>query len=333
MTTISPTSRQPKRLAWTTERLIHERSILLGMAIDSTTAHTYSSAANSYLTFCKLHALPIDPTPETLSYYVTFQSAHINPKSVESYLSGICNNLEPFFPDIRSHRASALVKRTLKGARRRHGRATVRKAPLTTSQLCSIADALHQSRDHDDMLFLSMVNTGFAGLLRLGEMAVSDSPKLRDSRKTILRTSLTWVDNEYEFLLPAHKADTTFEGNRVHIARIINAPDPQPLMARYTRSRDQLFPLHPQLWLRSNGTMPTRAWFLARLSDFCPREIAGQSMRAGGATALAEAGAPGELIRGAGRWSSDAFERYIRKNVIVLHALILGRSLHYSRGT
>ena len=63
----------------------------------------------------------------------------------------------------------------------------------------SIADALNHSRDHNNMLFLSMVNTGFAGLLRLGEMAVSDSPKLRDSRKTILRTSLTWVDNEYKF--------------------------------------------------------------------------------------------------------------------------------------
>ena len=60
MTSISPTSRQPVWLPWTTERFIYERSILLRMAIDSTTAHTYSSATNSYLTFCKLHMLPID---------------------------------------------------------------------------------------------------------------------------------------------------------------------------------------------------------------------------------------------------------------------------------
>ena len=143
-------SRQPVRLPWTTEQLIYECSILLGMAIDSTTAHTYSSATNSYLTFCKLHTLPIDPMPETLSYYVTFQSTHINPKSVESYLSGICNNLEPFFPDIRSNRAIALVKRTLKGTRRRHGRATIQKSPLTTTHLCTIANALHQSREHNE---------------------------------------------------------------------------------------------------------------------------------------------------------------------------------------
>src|SRR5882762_4671164 len=108
---ITASSKQPVRRAWTMDRLIYERSILLGMAIDSTTANTYSSATNSYLAFCKLHNFPIDPTPETLSYYITFQSSHINLKSVASYLAGICIHLEPFFPEIRSNRATALVKR------------------------------------------------------------------------------------------------------------------------------------------------------------------------------------------------------------------------------
>ena len=331
MISITHGSRQPVRQPWAMDRLIHERSILLGMAIDNSTANTYTSATNSYLTFCKLHGIPIEPTSETLSYYITFQSSHINPKSVESYLSGICSNLEPFFPEIRSNRDSALVKRTLRGALRRHGQPTKRKSPLTTNHLQSITTALAHSHDHDDLLFLTMLNSGFTGLLRLGELAVSDNPRLRDFRKVVLRSSFKWVNGNYEFLLPTHKSDTTFEGNRVHIARIMNAPDPKPIMETYLHSRDSLFPLHPQLWLRANGHSPSRSWFLRRLKKYCPPDIAGQSMRAGGATALAEAGAPGELIRGAGRWSSNAFERYIRKNIIVLHALILGRSLHYSR--
>ena len=331
MISITHGSRQPVRQPWAMDHLIHERSILLGMAIDNSTANTYTSATNSYLTFCKLHGIPIEPTSETLSYYITFQSSHINPKSVESYLSGICSNLEPFFPEIRSNRDSALVKRTLRGALRRHGQPTKRKSPLTTNHLQSITTALAHSHDHDDLLFLTMLNSGFTGLLRLGELAVSDNPRLRDFRKVVLRSSFKWVNSNYEFLLPTHKSDTTFEGNRVHIARIMNAPDPKPIMETYLHSRDSLFPLHPQLWLRANGHSPSRSWFLRRLKKYCPPDIAGQSMRAGGATALAEAGAPGELIRGAGRWSSNAFERYIRKNIIVLHALILGRSLHYSR--
>ena len=102
-------------------------------------------------------------------------------------------------------------------------------------------------------------------------------------------------------------------------------------MKCYLGSRDWLFPLHPQLWLWANGSSPTRSWFLQHLHQYLPAEIAGQSIRAGGATALAEAGAPTDLIRGTGRWSSNAFKRYIRKNVIVLHALILGCALHYSQ--
>ena len=172
------------------DHLIHKRSVLLGMAIDNSTATAYTSATNSYLSFCHLHNIPIDPTSETLSYYITFQSSHINLKSVESYLSGICNNLEPFFPDVRANRASTLVKRTLKGAFRRHGRPTKRKSPLTTTHLQLIATRLAGSRDHDDLLFLSMLNTGFAGLLRLGEMAVSDNPHLRDFQKVVLHNTL-----------------------------------------------------------------------------------------------------------------------------------------------
>ena len=77
--------------------------------------------------------------------------------------------------------------------------------------------------------------------------------------------------------------------------------------------------------------LPWHAWFLCQLKKYCSSDIAGQSMCVGGATALAQAGASAELIWGVGWWVSDAFERYIWKNVIVLHALILGHMLHYSQ--
>jgi hypothetical protein len=311
------------------ERLNHERSILLGMAIDHSTAGTYSSALNSYLTFCKLHNIPVDPTPETLSYYVAFQSSFINPKSVDSYLSGICNQLEPFYPNVRKNRLSVLVTRTLAGAKRRFGVPASRKAPLSVTNLQHVATDLLASPAHDNLLFEAQLNTGFTGLLRLGDLTFPDKLADRDYRKVTLRRSLEWLPNAFAFWLPAHKADTTFEGNRIVIKKIIDAPDPFPIMKGYIASRDRLFPLHAELWLLSNGSVPTRSWFIHRLRKYFPSDIAGQSLRAGGATALAEAGAPPELIKGAGRWSSASFERYIRKNPVVLHALILARSCHY----
>jgi len=102
-------------------------------------------------------------------------------------------------------------------------------------------------------------------------------------------------------------------------------------MQCYIDSRDAIFPFHPQLWLKADGTIQLRSWFITCLHHYFGPDIAGQSMRAGGATAMAEAGAVPELIKGAGRWSSTSFERYIRKNPVVLHALILSRSSHYDR--
>ena len=114
---ITPTSWQPVRAAWILDWLNHKWSILLGLLIKSSTAITYSSATNSYLTFCNIHHLPIDLTPDTLSLYITFQLHLISATSIDSYLSRICNQLEPFFPDVQKHQASMLVKCTLKGAR------------------------------------------------------------------------------------------------------------------------------------------------------------------------------------------------------------------------
>jgi len=328
---ISPTARQPLREPWTLERLNYERSILLGMSIDRSTSATYSSALNSYLTFCKSHGIPVDPTPQTLSYYTTFQSFHINPKSVDSYLSGICNQLEPYFPEVRQNRKSPLVVRTLAGAKRYRGTPTHRKSPLTVVNLVTVSADLSTSTSHDDLLFQAQLNTGFTGLLRLGELTWPNTISLRDYKKVSMRFSLKINPHTYSFWLPAHKTDTSFEGNCIVIKKITGAPDLCPIMQRYIDSRDTLFPFHPQLWLKSDGTIPLRSWFIRRLHHYFGSYIGGQSLRAGGATAMAEAGAEPQLIKGAGRWSSNSFDRYIRKNPVVLHALILSRSSHYDR--
>ena len=116
MISISVLLRQPPRVAWTLNCLNYEWSILLGLSIDSTSAATYTSTTNSYLTFCKKHHLSIEPTTETLSYYITYQTHFTSPNSINFYLSSIVNQLELYYPDIRKQQGSLLVKHTLKGA-------------------------------------------------------------------------------------------------------------------------------------------------------------------------------------------------------------------------
>ena len=118
-----------------------------------------------------------------------------------------------------------------------------------------------------------------------------------------MQSSLECSERQYSFWLPTYKVDTTFEGNRIVVHKISGAPDPQSIMEHYIKSRDTLFPFHPQLWLKADGTIPLCAWFIKHLHHYFRTNIAGQSLCTGGTTAMAEASAVPELIKGASWWS------------------------------
>jgi hypothetical protein len=321
---ISPTSRQPNREAWTLERLNAELTINLGMAIDRSTQASYSSALNSYLTFCRLHGFDIEPTQRTLALYITFQCSHINPNSVDVYLSGISNQLEPHFPGVREARRSLLVTRALQGAKRRFGVPTHRKLPFTHDNLTTILMHLRNNPSHDFLLFATQISTGTECLQRLAELTWPDTTSLCDYHKVTMRHSVEFLPDAISFWLPGHKTDKTFEGNRLYVRA--SSKETHGLLMRYITSRDCMFRVRPELWLKADGTIPTRAWFMKHLRHFFPNAYAGQSMRAGGATALAETGTPPNLIQAAGRWTSDTFNRYVRKNPFMFQALLTGRA-------
>ncbi|KIJ22710.1 hypothetical protein M422DRAFT_100298, partial [Sphaerobolus stellatus SS14] len=245
------------------------------------------------------HQIPIDPTPDTLSLYIVYMCHFVKPNSVRSYLSGICNKLEPIFPNIRQARSHSLVTRTLQGCIKLHAVTTHRKQPLTRSSLIQLHAIYSLSLEHDDILFFAMILTGFHGLLRLGELAWPDKIEHRDYRKVIMRHTVSISSVAFEFLLPTHKADKLFEGNRVIIQSIALRDDPLLPFKRYLTSRDTLFRLRPELWLRKNGSLPTRGWLIRYLRKHFPAEsnISGHSIRAGGATALAEVGIPLHIIQ------------------------------------
>ena len=300
MISISAGSRQPQREPWTINRLVHERSIALGFSIDNSSHITYTSALNSYLTFCKIHNFNIEPTEQTLSIFVVYMSSHIKPSSVNSYLSRICNQLEPFFPNVQKSCNSMLVSRTMTGCQRRFGMPVKCKCPLSTDNLKTVISAMGTSARHDDKLFLAMLLTGFHGLMRLGELTFPDSVARRNYRKVILRHTVDITPKSYSFLLPGHKANRTYEGNLVIIEQTALPTSPHTFFKTYLTSQDQFHPLKPKLWLHKSGVVLTHSWFIKRLHRFFPSDIASQSMQAGGATSLAEAGVPPRVIQAIG---------------------------------
>ena len=279
--------------------------------------------------FCKLHNFDINPAPETLSLYITYQSSFINPKSVDSYLSSIANQMEVFFPDVHRNRNSALVSHTLRDTKRWHGSPIHCKTPLSLEDLKVVYNDLKLSTDHNDLLFLSQLLVGFHALLCLAELCFPDHLLLRDFSKISLQSSICWLHNTFSFWLPSHKADPTFEGSCLVVQCVSDSPNPHLTFANYLCLRDQLFTFNPELWLRASRKVPTRSWFIKRLARYFQKDIVGQSLRSGGATNLAINGVPPPLIQAAGRWSSEAFQAYTHKNPFFLHALLFGgRAAH-----
>ena len=318
----APSSRQPKRKPWTMDTLVRERALALSNSVDVSTSNSYGSALNSWIAFTQMHHFPIEPNPDTLSFFVVYMSHHIRPKSVKSYLSGLVQQLEPDFPSVRAVRNSRVVVKVMKGCLKTRGQAVRRKLPLSFDDLCYVSNKYLLSKSHNDLLFATLLVTGFHGLLRLGELTFPDNSYLRDWRKVTKRSSVVLLRRQYEFFLPAHKADRFFEGNKVLISSFNSSFDPFPIFYRYLCSRDRLFPASSPLWLTAAGKVPTRSFFMSRFRKIFPKSFAGASMRAGGATYLATLHTPPELIRAIGRWSSDAWEIYIRVHPTLLHALI-----------
>ena len=235
--------------------------------------------------------------PDTLSFYLTYASHHIEPRSVMSYLTGIVRNLEPHYPHACAARSSRLVTRAMQGCLRRLSNPTRRKQPLTRAHLVQLSTSLSRPYSHDDLLFLAQVFTGFFALLRLGELIVPDTVALRDSLKVPRRSSVSVSPSDYRFNLRYDKSDRLFEGNMIVVQRTDSHPDPFTAFTTYLSSRDRLFPFHPHLWLRADGSQPTRSWFMSKLCQVLPSSIAGHSLRAGGATSLAAAGVPPSQIK------------------------------------
>ena len=318
-----PSSRQPRRQPWTLETFVRERAFALSNSLDLSTHRSYSSAMNSWIAFINMHDFPVEPTQDTLSFFIVYMSHHIEPRSIKSYLSGLVQQLEPDFPAIREIRTSKLVSKVLKGCMKLKSKPIRRKEALSIQDLGFLHEKFGRRKNHDDYLFAALLFTGFYGLLRLGDMTFPDDPNIREWRKISRRSSLVIKHNSYSFILPTHKGDKFYEGNKILIRAFdSHSIDPTPVFLCYLSSRDSLFPAASPLWLTSEGIVPTRSFFMSRFHLFFSKSYGGTSMRAGGATHLALLGTSSKVIRAVGRWTSKAWELYIRVHPTLLHALL-----------
>jgi hypothetical protein len=179
-------ARHPTQAPWSCECLEYEQSIALGTVLEPASHASYSSALQSYMDFCTHHNFPFNPTPDTLSLYVVYMCHHLKPKSILSYLSGICNCPQPIYPDVRNNCKHKLVVNMLCRSTRLHAVATSHKHTITRKELNIACHQLKPCHTHDQKLFLAILLTSFHGLMCLGELTWPDKLALQDYRKVTL---------------------------------------------------------------------------------------------------------------------------------------------------
>ena len=298
-------------------------SHLQAHALEKSTIGGYSTGARDYTRFCQLHHLPLDPTPQTLSRYVAFTSASI--ASGPKYLTGARHFLHDLYPSFDDNRASPLVQATIRGSKKVRADPVHRKQPIRIYHLLAFVDAMHRSHLYDDLLFATIMSCCFYGCHRSGELILKGKKSV-DWRKIIKHSSLHFSPGYAGYRLPYHKTDPFYRGTDILFSSQHSA-DPVHLLHFYVTERDKLHGARSALFLRKDGSHPTRAWFDAKLFSFVDRSFGGHSARAGGATFYASLGLSESVIMALGRWSSEAWKIYIRDNPGVRAALQLA-TLH-----
>ena len=246
---------------------------------------------------------------------VCFLAKTVQHASIKVYLSGVrALHIDQGFSDLSA--GCLRLRRVLRGIKRCQGSPVASRLPITDDLMLVIWNSLDLSLP-DHCMFWAACCRGYFGLLRASEFTVpnlaSFSPSLHLSVQDISMDSM--VSPSYMRVnIKGSKTDPFRQGCYVHIGA-----GHLPLCA--------LSALMTYLSLRGNSAGPLflfqdgRPLSRATLTDWLrqimasarvPGNFSSHSFRIGAATVAARNGVPDHLIQAMGRWSSNAYQLYIK---------------------
>ena len=277
------------------------------------TLSTYQSGINNFLKFCAFVSLPSFPLSETvLCLFAAHLARTLSHKTIKVYLAGLQ------FWSIRKGsliRISSMLQLfyVLRGIKRTLGssRTRPRRMPISPAQIrLLIAHITYtQKNNFDRSMLIAAILTAFFGLLRVSEYTCPSSNKF--DKEVHLSVSDVGISRGIaSILIKASKTDPFKVGCRVKLGSTGKAICPVYALQKYIKLRGYF---QGPLFVFSSGAFLTRADIVKLLKDCLPASvnINTHSFRIGGASAAASAGLPETTIKILGRWSSDAYKRYV----------------------
>lgn len=168
----------------------------------------------------------------------------------------------------------------------------------------------------DGKMMWAAMCAAFFGFMRTGEFTVTEP----GSMEKVVALADVAVDNREDpqwvnIHLRSSKMDQFGEGATISFARNHSELCPVAALLAYIAVRPTVA---GPLFLCDNGSPLTKANFVQKLHQILttagidPTYYKGHSFRIGAATSAAAAGIPDSTIQKLGRWSSNAFQSYIR---------------------
>ena len=279
----------------------------------------YLSAQRRYIAFCRQDGrLSPDGTlppadEQSLMRFVALLADNLHHSSIKVYLSAVRSlHIDNGLPDPLVN--CLQLQRLLRGIKRVQGSATPKRLPITIDILQVIQRSLDlTSRDH--IMLWAACCLGFFGFLRAGEFTTNSpfDPNIHLGLSDVQADTL--VDPTcFRIHIKCSKTDPFRVGCDVYIGRGNDLVCPVVALANFLAVRG---PSSGPLFCYTDGRPLTRQLLsstvqsIVRLAGL-PGNYSGHSFRIGAATTAASRGVPDHLIKTLGRWSSDAYQRYIR---------------------
>lgn len=303
----------PKQPVPSLSQLVALRQTLWHAALEPSTRNRYERAMKAWATFARSLSLPHFPTAENLSLFVTFRCQFAIPSTIRGELSGMAYYFKAIDAERwEQARSDVDVARVLIGAAKLAPHSPNQAIPLPLPLLSTaLSSLLSLSSSYDELLWAALSVVAFFSCARGQEITAYDDPELRDKKKYSLRSTVRLTKEGFAVHLPYHKSDPLYTGSRLSFAAS-DASSLLTIVRVYLAVRDELFGEAGYLWLRENGEVPTRKWWVERVQQRCGKEFSGHSFRAGGATWYAMRGVSENTIKRIGRWKSDTWQLYVR---------------------
>ena len=287
--------------------------MLLTNALAQNTISAYRTGINHYRRFCALYNLNSLPLSEpTLELFVTHLHTTVGHDSIKVYLYGV-QFWSKMHGDYTIIADMPRLEYVMMAIRRVQGNSFTRpiRPPLTWDMLNRICEHVQQTESpFDSAMLQAAALLAFFGMLRVSEYTSITASAAEHDTLGPEDINILWERRVACIRIKHSKTDPFRVGVTIRVAMINHRLCPVMALHRFLLLRGHT---PGPLFVFQNGMFLTRQRIVDLLHCSLPDipHVNTHSFRRGGASALAAAGTPPQIIMILGRWKSNAFAEYI----------------------